>query len=350
MKAGTGERGIFNKGSLITQLPERRIKLLDKKGYVVNGRITGAIGTNPCAEIILQSKQFCNLSEVIARSTDTPESLKRKIRIATILGTYQSSMTNFNYISKQWKENCESERLLGLSITGQWDCPAVRDAKVLEELRDEAIEINKKYSKRFGTKASTCITAVKPSGSVSQTVNCSSGMHARFSPYYIRRVRISATDSLYKMLRDQGVPAQPEVGQSEETANTFVLEFPVKSPKGSVYSSSLSAIDQLEHWKLVKTKYTEHNPSVTISISEDEWIEVANFVYSNWDIVGGLSFLPRSDHVYKMAPYEEISKDEYTKRVNALGDLDFSKLINYEQEDNTTGAKEFACVGGTCEI
>ncbi len=350
MKAGTGERGIFNKGSLISQLPERRIKVLDKKGYVVNNSITGGIGTNPCGEIILQSKQFCNLSEVIARSTDTLTTLKRKIRIATILGTYQSSLTKFNYVSKQWKENCASERLLGVSITGQWDCPAVRNAKAFEELKNEVIEVNKKYSKRFGTNTSTCTTAVKPSGTVSQTVNCASGMHARHSPYYIRRVRISATDSLFKMLRDQGAPFSPEVGQSLENANTFVLEFPVKSPKDSIYSKDLSAIEQLEHWKLVKVNYTEHNPSITISIRENEWIEVADWLYRNWNILGGLSFLPRSEHVYQLAPYEEITKDQYNELVKRFENVDYSKLVTYELRDETEMKRELACAGGTCEI
>jgi len=251
MKARTGERGIFNKGSLIKQLPERRIRVLDKAGYEVNGKLSGPIGTNPCGEIILQSKQFCNLSEVVARSNDTPATLKKKMRIAAILGTYQSSLTNFNYISKKWTENCETERLLGISVTGQWDSKESRDEKTLRDLRKEAVEVNKKYAKRFGITASTCVTAVKPSGTLSQTVNCSSGMHARHSPYYIRRVRISATDSLFKMLRDQGVPSHPEVGQNIENANTFVLEFPVKSPKGSVYKDDLTAIEQLEHWKVV---------------------------------------------------------------------------------------------------
>jgi ribonucleoside-diphosphate reductase alpha chain len=306
MKSGSGERGIFNRGSLAKTLPERRIKVLKEyDGYFdpTGQNITGSIGTNPCGEIILQSKQFCNLSEVVARREDTEKSLMRKIRLATILGTYQASLTNFPYLSKEWKEHCQKEALLGVSITGQWDSPATRNAKTLEKLKKEVIRVNQTYSRRFGINASTCTTAVKPSGTLSQTVDCSSGMHPRHAPYYIRRIRISATDSLFKMLRDQGVPYHVEVGQSKESATTYVLEFPVKAPEGSLYKNDISAIDQLEHWKLVKLNYTEHNPSVTVSVGEDEWIAVANWVYANWDIVGGLSFLPRDNHVYQLAPY-----------------------------------------------
>jgi ribonucleoside-triphosphate reductase (thioredoxin) len=353
IKSGSGERGIFNRGSLAKTLPERRIKVLrEHKGYfdVTGQNIIGPIGTNPCGEIILQSKQFCNLSEIVARAEDNEKTLLRKIRVATILGTYQSSLTFFPYLSKQWKENCERERLLGVSITGQWDCLAVRDAKTLNKLREEAIKINREYAKRFGINASTCITCTKPSGTLSQTVDCASGMHPRHAPYYIRRIRISATDSLFKMLRDQGVPFFPEVGQSKENATTYVLEFPVAAPKGSIFKNDVSAIKQLEHWKLVKTNYTEHNPSVTISVGENEWIEVANWVYNNWDIVGGLSFLPRDNHVYQLAPYEEITKERYEELAKRLEHIDYSKIITYEKTDELDLKKELACVGGVCEI
>ncbi len=353
MKSGSGERGIFNRGSLAATLPERRIKVLKEyKGYFdpSGQNIVSSIGTNPCGEIILQSKQFCNLSEVVARAEDDEKSLLRKIRLATILGTYQASLTNFPYLSKQWKENCEKEALLGVSITGQWDCPAVRNAKVLENLKKEVIRINQAYAKRFGINASTCTTAVKPSGTLSQTVDCSSGMHPRHAPFYIRRIRIAATDSLFKMLKDQGVPYHPEVGQSAENATTYVLEFPVKSPKDSIYKNDLSAIDQLEHWKLVKVNYTEHNPSVTVSISENEWIEVANWIYKNWDIVGGLSFLPRDNHVYQLAPYEIIDEKKYLELSQRLKHIDYSKIITYEKTDELDVKKELACVAGVCEI
>jgi len=342
MKSGSGERGIFNRGSLAKTLPERRLKAL--KGCVDD------LGTNPCGEIILPSKSFCNLSEVVARSDDDEKSLMRKVKLATILGTYQSTLTHFPYLSQEWKENCERERLLGVSITGQWDCPAVRNPETLRKLKKEVLRVNEIYAKKFGINSSACATCVKPSGTVSQTVDCASGMHTRHAEYYIRRVRISATDSLFKMLKDQGVPYFPEVGQSKENATTYVLEFPIKAPKASVYKDGLSAIEQLEFWKMVKVNYTEHNPSITISVGDDEWIIVANWVYENWDIVGGLSFLPRNDHVYQLAPYEEIDEKRYKELSEKMRNIDFSKIITYEKQDETEMKKELACAGGTCEV
>lgn len=351
MKSGSGERGIFNKGSLPLSLPKRRAehwkeeKLMDEKGT-----IRGSIGTNPCAEIILQSKQFCNLSEVIARPKDTREDLVRKAKIAAILGTYQSTLTNFKYISREWTNHCRNESLLGVSISGQWDCPAVRNAETLEEMRDIAIKTNKQYATRFGVNPSNSVTCVKPSGTVSQTFNCSSGIHPRHSQYYIRRIRISSTDSLFKMLRDQGIPFHPEVGQRMDNANTYVLEFPVKSPPGSIFKDDITAIEQLEYWKLIKVHFTEHNPSATISVGEDEWIDVLGWVHKNWDIIGGLSFLPRSNHIYQLAPYEAITREEYEELMEKFPKLDFGKLYSYEKKDETDLKKELACVGGTCEI
>lgn len=353
IESHSGERGIFNRGSLAKTLPERRIKVLKEyKGYFdpSGQHIVGPLGTNPCGEIILQSKQFCNLSEIVARSEDTEATLMKKMRIATILGTYQSSLTHFPYLSKEWKEHCERERLLGVSITGQWDSPVVRKPEVMKKLRAEAIRVNKEYAKRFGIGESTAITAVKPSGTLSQTVDCSSGMHPRHSKYYIRRVRISATDSLFKMLKDQGVPYHPEVGQSLESATTYVLEFPVKAPSGSIFRDDLKAIEQLEYWKMVKVNYTEHNPSVTVSVGNDEWIGVANWVYENWDIVGGLSFLPREDAVYKLAPYEAIDEKTYKDLAKRMEHIDYSKIISYEKQNETDLKKELACAGGVCEI
>ncbi|MDP2651259.1 MAG: ATP cone domain-containing protein [bacterium] len=353
MKSGSGERGIFNRGSLASTLPERRLDVLkEHKGYFdpTGKRIIGPIGTNPCGEIILQSKQFCNLSEVVARREDTAESLLKKIRLATILGTYQASLTHFPYLSKQWQDHCKRESLLGVSITGQWDSPVVQDPKVLKKLKDEVIRNNRIYAKRFGINVSTCSTAVKPSGTLSQMVDCSSGMHPRHSPYYIRRIRIAATDTLFKMLKDQGVPFHPEIGQSAENATTYVLEFPVKSPDGSIYKDDLSAIDQLEHWKVVKLNYTEHNPSVTVSIGEDEWIAVANWLYSNWDIIGGLSFLPRDNHIYPLAPYVAIDEKKYLELSERLKHIDYSKIITYEKTDELDLKRELACVAGVCEI
>jgi len=351
MKSGSGERGIFNRGSLINTLPERRVELLRKK-YADAGLAgeIGNLGTNPCGEIILQSKQFCNLSEVICRKGDDIKTLARKARLATILGTYQASLTKFNYLSKEWTENCSAERLLGVSLTGQWDCEEVRKPEVLKKLKAEVIKTNKKYAKKFGIPQSTATTCVKPSGTVSQTFDCASGMHPRHSAYYIRRIRISSTDSLFKLLKDQGVPHYPEVGQTMEDANTYVLEFPVKAPAGAIVKDDLTAIDQLEHWKSVKINYTEHNPSVTISVGDDEWIQVANWVYENWDIVGGLSFLPRSEHVYQLAPYEAIDKATYERMLKTVENIDYAKLVTYEKKDETDLKKELACAGGVCEI
>lgn len=350
MKSGSGERGIFNRGGLFKQLPERRVNFWQETGYIKNEKVVGPAGTNPCGEIILKSKQFCNLTEVIARAGDTKESLVRKARLATILGTYQSTLTKLGYLSKEWTENCEAERLLGVSVTGQWDSKASRSAETLKAMRAETIKVNKKYAEKMGVNASMAITCVKPSGTVSQTFDVSSGMHPRHAPYYVRRIRISATDSLFKFMRDAGVPFFPEVGQSADTANTYVLEFPVKAPEGAISKNDITALDQLEHWKLVKENYTEHNPSVTVSVGDDEWIKVANWVYENWEIVGGLSFLPRDNHVYRLAPYEPITKAEYENRMKNFPVVDYAKLMLYERADETELKKELACVAGICEI
>ncbi|MDP2629432.1 MAG: ATP cone domain-containing protein [Candidatus Harrisonbacteria bacterium] len=342
MQSGTGERGIFNRGSLKDTLPKRRLE-----------RVKGERpqwGTNPCGEIILKPKQFCNLSEIIARSEDTEASLMKKVRIATILGTYQSTLTKLSYLSKEWKNNCEQERLLGVSITGQWDSKAARDPKILEKLKKESIRVNRIYAKRFGIPTSTAITCVKPSGTVSQVVDAASGMHPRHSQYYIRRIRISSTDALFKMLKDQKVPYYPEVGQTYDTATTFVFEFPVQAPKGAIFKDEVDSKTQLEHWKVVKENFTEHNPSVTVSVSENEWLDTAHWVYENWNIIGGLSFLPRNDHLYQLAPYESITKERYEDMKKGFEGIDFSKIVIYEKADETDVKKEMACVAGVCEI
>ena len=341
-KSGTGERGIFNRGSLIKQLPHRRLKSFLPDLWTS--------GINPCGEIILKSKQFCNLSEVVARPEDTEETLSDKVRVAAILGTYQASLTHFPYLSEEWKKNCEEEALLGVSITGQWDCPAVRNPRVLRRLKEVAIETNRAYAERFGIRPSAAITCVKPSGNGSQLMDCSSGMHPRHAQYYIRRVRIESHSPLFQMLKDEGVPYSPEVGQPEATATTFVLEFPIKAPTGSILKDQVGALEHLEYWKTVKENYCEHNPSVTVSVGEDEWLAVGNWVQRNWDIIGGLSFLPRSEHVYQLAPYEPISEERYMELAAKFPKIDFSKIVLYEGEDQTQGAKEYACVGGTCEI
>jgi ribonucleoside-triphosphate reductase (thioredoxin) len=341
VKSRSGERGIFNRAGLEKQVPVRRWAAIKNERQM---------GMNPCGEIYLRSKQFCNLTSIVIRPKDTVATLKRKMELATLLGTYQSTLTNFGYLSKKWKENCETERLLGVSLTGYYDNPIIRDDKVLDILRTDSIETNKKYAKRFGINPSTAITCVKPHGNSGQLLGVGSGMHPWFAPYFIRRVRISHTDTLLQMARDQGVPCLPEVGQSETSATTFVLEFPVKAPEGAIFKDEVSALDLMKEWKRLKEHFVEHNPSATIYVGPDEWIAVGNFVYENWDWIGGLSFLPRSDHVYQLAPYEAITKEEYERRSRAIGKIDFSKLSQYEASDNTTGAKEFACVAGVCEI
>ncbi len=341
VKSKSGERGIFNRAGLEKQVPARRWEAIKDERQ---------IGLNPCGEIYLRSKQFCNLTSIVIRPNDTKESLKRKIELATLLGTYQSTLTNFGYLSKKWKENCDAERLLGVSLTGYYDNPIIREDKVLDMLKAASVEVNKKYAKRFGINQSTAITCVKPHGNSGQLLGVGSGMHPWYAPYFIRRVRISHTDTLLQMARDQGVPCLPEVGQAESTATTFVLEFPVKAPKGAIFKDEVSALELMKEWKRLKEHFVEHNPSATIYVGPDEWIAVGNFVYENWDWIGGLSFLPRSEHVYQLAPYEEITKEEYEKRSKAIGKIDFSKLSQYESVDNTVGAKEFACVSGVCEI
>lgn len=341
INSGSGERGIFNRGEILNQVPERRAKKL---------RGLSQVGVNPCGEIYLQSKQFCNLTSIVVSPDDDMTSLLRKMRLATIVGTFQATLTNFGYLSEQWRKNCEQEQLLGVSITGYYDNKIVRDDTNLELLREAAISTNRIYAKRFGVNQSSAITCVKPHGNSGQLLGVGSGMHPWFSKYYIRRVRISAHDPLFQFAVDQGVPYHPEVGSTKETATTFVLEFPVKAPKGAITSDEVTALEMLREWKRLKIHFTEHNPSVTIYVNDDEWLDVAKFIYDNWKIVGGLSFLPRTNHVYELAPYETIDQKEFLRRTKALGEIDFTKLADYEASDNTTGAKELACVGGICEI
>jgi len=341
VQSKSGERGIFNRGGLEKQLPARRWEAIKEEKQ---------IGLNPCGEIYLRSRQFCNLTSIVIRPSDTVKTLEKKMELATLLGTYQSTLTNFGYLSKKWKENCDAERLLGVSLTGYYDNPIIRNDDVLDNLRLLSIDVNKKYAKRFNINQSTAITCVKPHGNSGQLLGVGSGMHPWYAPYFIRRVRISHTDTLLKMAKDQGVPCVPEVGQNEETASTFVLEFPVKAPEGAIFKDDVSALELMHEWKRLKQHFVEHNPSATIYVGPDEWLAVGNFVYENWDYVGGMSFLPRTDHIYQLAPYEEITKTEYEKRARAISKMDFSKLSLYENSDNTIGAKEAACVSGTCEI
>ena len=339
--SGSGERGIFNRGGLEQQVPERRWKKLQEQSQV---------GINPCGEIYLRSRQFCNLTSIVVRPDDDMKNLQRKMRLATIVGTYQATLTDFGYLNRAWHDNCEEEQLLGVSITGYYDNGVVRNNENLEALRREAIRTNQIYARRFGKNPSTAITCVKPHGNSGQLLGVGSGMHPWFAKYYIRRVRISVNDPLLKLAQEQGVPIFPEVGYATSTATTMVLEFPVQAPEGAILARDVSALEMLSEWKRLKEHFTEHNPSVTVYASDEEWLGIANFVYQNWDIVGGLSFLPRNNHVYQLAPYEEITKEAYEQRAKALGTIDFSRLVIYEQQDQTTGAREPGCAGGVCEM
>ena len=302
-KSGTGERGIFNRGGMVTQLPARRRKFLKEE--------INKVGTNPCGEIILQPKEFCNLSEVVRPGRGHRGNPDEKDAPCDHFGHLPVHAHQFPLPFK----GMEAELRPRTAFRGLHHRPvgflAVRDENVLRNLRDYAIKVNEEYAKRFGINASMAITCVKPSGNLSQTVDSSSGLHPRHAKYYIRRVRIATTDALFQMLKDQKCPYFPEVGQSLSSANTYVIEFPVKAPESAVTKNDLTALDQLEYWRKVKSNYTEHNPSVTISVGENEWIGVADWVYKNWELIGGISFLPREDHAYLLAPYEEITKERY---------------------------------------
>ena len=338
----SGERGIFNRQAAINKVEE-------------NGRRNSEheFGCNPCSEIILRPYQFCNLTEVVARENDSIDSLIEKVRIATILGTFQSTLTNFKYLRKIWKQNTEEERLLGVSLTGILDCPwlSPKNATLqytLEELKKVAVETNKKYAKILGIPQSTAITCVKPSGTVSQLVDSSSGIHARHSEYYIRTVRGDNKDPLTMFLKDSGIPAEPCVIKPD---NTTVFSFPTKSPQGAVTRTNMTAIQQLEYWLIFQRYWCEHKPSVTISVKKDEWMEVGAWVYKNFDEVSGISFLPFDEHVYQQAPYQDVEREEYLELKSIMPkSIDWSKLAEYEKEDTTTGSKEFACTADSCEI
>ena len=338
----TGERGIFNKYALNKQMPQRRVDLL--------GKHIDDIGVNPCGEIYLQSKQFCNLTVITVRSDDTFESLQKKIEIATIIGTYQATLTDFTYLSKEWKENCEKERLLGVAINGYFDNDIVRAPNVLANLKELSIKTNELYARRFGINQSSSVTCIKPAGNTSQLLNTASGMHPRFSKYYIRRIRIGADSAIAKLLIDQNVPHEAEIGNDPMNPRVWVFEFPVASPENSLAKEDLSAVELLNEWLKIKMNFTEHNPSATIYVKENEWIEVADWVYKNLDYIGGLSFLQADDHAYDLAPFESITKEKYEELEAKMPIIDFSKLPDYESRDLTEGNKELACVAGQCEI
>jgi len=335
--SGTGERGIFNLDAAQKKAPSRRYAPLIQ-------------GTNPCGEIMLRDMEFCNLSEVVVRAEDDLDTLLDKVECATWLGVIQSSFTNFPYLRETWKKNCDKECLLGVSLTGQMDNPSLLSSEALKALKSRVIRISRKASGILGTKMPTATTCVKPSGTVSQLVDSASGVHPRYSQYYIRRYRISANDPLFAMMKDVGVPCNPENGQTEEDANTWVLEFPVKSPEGCITRKDVSALDQLSHYKNLQHNWCEHNASMTVYVRDDEWFEVGNWVYKNWDIINGVSFLPYDGGHYELAPYEEIDVHTYERLIKDLPRIVYSELAKYETEDNTQGKQELACSGDKCDI
>ena len=338
----SGERGIFNRESAkkIAEKNERR-----DVGY--------DFGTNPCSEIILRSREFCNLSEVVVRPEDTEHTLLNKVRLATILGTFQSTLTNFKYVSKDWKKNCIEERLLGVSLTGimdnKWTAGKLNGLDVLlKNLKQMSVDTNKEWSKKLKINQSAAITCVKPSGTVSQLVDSASGIHARHNPYYIRTVRGDKKDPLTKMMVEQGFPAEDDVMKPNDTT---VFSFPIKCSPDAVFRQDLTAIEQLELWKTYQVHWCEHKPSVTISVKEEEWIDVGAWVYKNFDLMSGVSFLPYSEHTYKQAPYQDCNEKEYKDLLNKMPtSVDWNKLSEYEKSDMTVGSQELACSAGSCEI
>ena len=338
----SGERGIFNRESAkkIAEKNERR-----DVGY--------DFGTNPCSEIILRSREFCNLSEVVVRPEDTEHTLLNKVRLATILGTFQSTLTNFKYVSKDWKKNCVEERLLGVSLTGimdnKWTAGKLNGLDVLlKNLKQMSVDTNKEWSKKLKINQSAAITCVKPSGTVSQLVDSASGIHARHNPYYIRTVRGDKKDPLTKMMVEQGFPAEDDVMKPNDTT---VFSFPIKCSPDAVFRQDLTAIEQLELWKTYQVHWCEHKPSVTISVKEEEWIDVGAWVYKNFDLMSGVSFLPYSEHTYKQAPYQDCNEKEYKDLMNKMPtNVDWNKLSQYEKSDMTVGSQELACSAGSCEI
>ena len=339
----SGERGIFNRASAVNMAAK-------------NGRrdTEYQFGTNPCSEIILRDREFCNLSEVVVRSTDTRQSLMEKVRLATILGTFQSTLTNFKYVSAAWKRNCSEERLLGVSLTGIMDCRLTNGKErnlgpLLDDLRDEAVRTNKLWAENhLNINQSVAITCVKPSGTVSQLVDAASGIHARHNPYYIRTVRGDKKDPLTKMMTDIGFPVEDDI---MNPSNTAVFSFPMKVNSSAVFRTDMSAIEQLELWLTYQKHWCEHKPSVTISVKEDEWMEVGSWVYKNFDWMSGVSFLPFSEHSYQQAPYQDCDEKEYKFLLKKMPkEVDWNKLAEYESQDMTIGSQELACVAGACEI
>jgi ribonucleoside-diphosphate reductase alpha chain len=342
VESGSGERGIFNREASKKQASKfgRRDSDWD-------------FGTNPCSEIILRPYQFCNLTEVVVRSTDTIDDLERKVRVATILGTIQSTYTKFPYLRKVWQRNTEEERLLGVSLTGIMDNKLLTIKnkgleKTLEHLREVAVNVNSMWADRLDIPKSTSITCVKPSGTVSQLVDSASGIHARHSNYYIRTVRGDNKDPLTAFMKDQGIPSEPDVMKPDVTT---VFSFPMQSPQGAVTTADLTAIEQLETWLIYQRHWCEHKPSITVNVRKDEWFEVGAFVYKHFDEMSGVSFLPYNEHTYQQAPYQEIQRSDYKKLFDLMPKaIDWSKLSGYEKEDTTSSSQTLACTGDVCEI
>ena len=341
----SGERGIFNRASAV--------KVSEQSGR--RNTTDYDFGTNPCSEIILRNREFCNLSEVVVRPSDTRKTLLEKVRLATILGTFQSTLVNFKYVSSAWKKNCEEERLLGVSLTGIMDSKLLNGKSpqhtlpaLLQDLRNEAVRTNAELSKKIGINQSVSVTCIKPSGTVSQLVDAASGIHARHNPYYIRTVRGDKKDPLTKMMMDSGFPVEDD---AMNPSHTSVFSFPMKVDEGAVFRTDLTAIEQLELWLTYQKYWCEHKPSVTISVKEDEWLDVGAWVYKNFDYMSGVSFLPFAEHTYKQAPYQDIKKDEYELLLKKMPqNVEWSKLSEYEKTDMTIGSQELACAAGGCEI
>lgn len=365
--SGTGERGIFNLEAARACSPDRRD----------HSKIRGV---NPCSEILLRSKQFCNLSEIVVRSDDDLDSLLEKVETATWMGAIQSTFTALPYLGPTWKRNCDEERLLGVSITGQMDNPSILTADALRALKARAIKTARHAAGKLGVNVSAAVTCVKPSGTVSQLVDSASGLHPRYADYYLRRYRVAAVDPIVGLLAAQGFPLSPENGQRQEdweaarklhkqgkpfasvctiwnkgdwtpdAVMTWVVAFPQRSPEGAKTRDQLSAIDQLEWYKHIQTNWCEHNASCTVYVRDEEWFEVGNWVYQNWNIVNGVSFLPYDGGKYEQTPYEQISAEAFSDAVGAAVPIDFGRLREFEVDDSGTGSREAACVGGACEL
>jgi ribonucleoside-triphosphate reductase (thioredoxin) len=350
----SGERGIYNGLSAQRTVEGLNERYRDGTGKFIKRRDPRAdFGTNPCSEIILRSREFCNLSEVIIRRDDTRKSLKKKVRHATILGSFQSTLTEFKYLSREWKRNCDEERLLGVSLTGIMDNPLTNGStdgleKLLNELRDVAYQTNKEWAEKLGIPTSAAITCVKPSGTVSQLVDSASGIHARHNPYYIRTIRADNKDPLCKMMKEMGFPNEPDVSKPDHTT---VFSFPQEAPENAVCRTDMTAWKQLSIWHIYAKHWCEHKPSVTVSVKEEEWVNTAAWVYQNFDDISGISFLPHSEHVYKQAPYQDCTKEEYNEALSKMPkNVDWALLSKYESQDYTVASQELACTGNSCEI